>query len=77
MTRTSMVKRRGPSEPCKSLCAESLAADDQEGRRRTHRNPLTGMRDVPVANWSSRLFFSAGHSRTIFQNQVMISSFCW
>jgi hypothetical protein len=40
-----MVKRRGPSEPCKSL------------------KPLTGIREVPVANWRRRDFCSASQLR--------------
>ena len=41
----SMVKRRGPSLPCKSL------------------KPLTGIRDVPVANCRRRDFCSASQPR--------------
>lgn len=41
----SIVKRRGPSDPCKSL------------------KPLTGMREVPVANCSRRDFCSASQLR--------------
>ena len=36
--------------------------------------PLTGMREVPVLNWRSRAFFSAGQAVTHFQNQPTISS---
>lgn len=39
--------------------------------------PLTGILDVPVVNWSKRLFFSAGHARTAFQNHCTTSSPCW
>ena len=41
----SMVKRRGPSEPWRSL------------------KPLTGMREVPVANCRRRDFCSASQLR--------------
>lgn len=44
----SIVKRRGPSLPCRSL------------------NPLTGIREVPVVNCSSRDFFSASHDRIAY-----------
>jgi hypothetical protein len=53
----SMVKRLGPSLPCRSL------------------NPLTGIRDVPVANCSRRDFCSASQLRMHFQKFWMTSSF--
>ena len=47
----SMVNRRGPSDPCKSL------------------KPLTGIRDVPVANCNRRDFCSASQLRMVCE--------CW
>lgn len=37
--------------------------------------PFTGIRDVPVANWRSRDFRSAGHPRIHFQNHCTTWSF--
>lgn len=59
----SSVKRRGPSDPCRSL-----SVSDADTEPRTHLKPLTGIREVPVANCSSRLFLSAGHDRMTSQN---------
>ena len=52
----SIVKRRGPSLPCKSL------------------KPLTGIRDVPVANCKSRDFCSPSQLRIVCQKNLITSS---
>lgn len=46
----------------------------QGGTRLQGTHPLTGIRLVPVVNWSKRDFFSVGHDLTACQNHLTTSS---